>query len=240
MSDERGTWKVFGERTVYDNRWVRLSLVALEAPNGERGEHHVVHLDRVAIAMLVNERDDVLMLHRYRFAVDQWGYELLGGLAEEGEESAVTAKREAEEESGWRPLGEPIQLASFEPMPGMVTARTDVFMWRGAEHVGEPTDTEEAGRLEWVPGEVLIRVSPSSGRVTATGYEQQFRQPARRTCPGWRRPTWSAWDTRRCGSRARAKRASPSWSGCLRARNRFPLPLSGRLPGRVGRAWKAG
>jgi len=151
MAEAYGAWKVFGERKLYDNRWVRLSLVEVEAPNGERWEHHVVHLDRVAIAMLVNERDEVLMLHRYRFAVDQWGYELLGGLIEEGEDSAATAKREAEEESGWRPLGEPTHLASFEPMPGMVTARTDVFMWRGAEHVGEPTDTEEAGRLEWVP-----------------------------------------------------------------------------------------
>jgi 8-oxo-dGTP pyrophosphatase MutT (NUDIX family) len=150
VDDENKTWKTFGERTVYDNRWVRLSLVDVQAPNGERWEHHVVHLDRVAIAMLVNARDEVLMLHRYRFVVDQWGYELLGGLVEEGEQSAATAKREAEEESGWRPLGESVHLASFEPMPGMVTARTDVFMWRGAEHVGEPTDTEEAGRLEWV------------------------------------------------------------------------------------------
>ena len=151
MTEVHGAWKVCGERTLYDNRWVRLSLVDVEAPNGERWEHHVVHLDRVAIAMLVNEQDEVLMLHRYRFAVDQWGYELLGGLVEDGEEPAATAKREAEEESGWRPLGEPAHLASFEPMPGMVTAQTDVFMWRGAEKVGEPTDTEEAGRLEWVP-----------------------------------------------------------------------------------------
>jgi ADP-ribose pyrophosphatase len=35
-------------------------------------------------------------------------------------------------------------------MPGMVTSRTDVFWWWGAQHVGEPTDTEEAGVLEWV------------------------------------------------------------------------------------------
>lgn len=150
MSNEQGTWKTFRERLVYDNQWVRLSLVEVEAPNGKRWEHHVVHLSPVAIALLVNDRDEVLMLHRYRFAVDQWGYELLGGLVEDGEEPADTAQREAEEESGWRPLGEPTHLASFEPMPGMVTAHTDVFMWRGAEHVGEPTDTEEAGRLEWV------------------------------------------------------------------------------------------
>ena len=151
MADEHGTWKTFGTRTIYDNRWVKLDLVEVEAPNGERWEHHVVHLDKVSIALVVNERDEVLMLYRYRFAVDQWGYELLGGLVEDGEDPAATAKRECEEESGWRPVGEPVHLASFEPMPGMVTAQTDVYMWRGAEKVGEPIDTEEAGRLEWVP-----------------------------------------------------------------------------------------
>jgi ADP-ribose pyrophosphatase len=151
MAEDSGTWKTFGTRTIYDNRWVRLDLVEVQAPNGERWEHHVVHLDRVAIAMLLNERGEVLMLHRYRFAIDKWGYELLGGIVEDGEEPAATAKREALEESGWRPLGDPTHLASFEPMPGMMTAQTDVFMWQGAEHVGDPTDTEEAGRLEWVP-----------------------------------------------------------------------------------------
>jgi 8-oxo-dGTP pyrophosphatase MutT (NUDIX family) len=151
MTGTDDAWAVFGERAIYDNRWVRLSLVDVQAPNGERWEHHVVQLDRVAIAMLVNERDEVLMLHRYRFAVDQWGYELLGGLVEDGESPAATAAREAVEESGWRPTSEPEHLASFEPMPGMVRAHTDVYLFRGAEKVGEPTDTEEAGTLEWVP-----------------------------------------------------------------------------------------
>lgn len=153
MADSRATWTAFGERLLYDNRWVRLSLVDVRAPNGERWEHHVVELDRVAIAMLVNERGDVLMLHRYRFAVDRWGYELLGGLVEEGEEPADTALHEAVEESGWRPAGEPERLASFEPLPGMVRSQTDVYLFRGAEHVGDPTDTEEAGELQWVPVE---------------------------------------------------------------------------------------
>jgi 8-oxo-dGTP pyrophosphatase MutT (NUDIX family) len=151
VGEKQATWKTFGERTIYDNRWVRLSLVAVEAPNGQRWDHHVVQMDRVAIAMLVNEHGEVLTLHRYRFAVDQWGYELLGGLVEEGEDPAVTAAREAVEESGWRPTGEPELLASFEPLPGMVRSRTDVYLFRGAEKVGEPTDTEEAGTLEWLP-----------------------------------------------------------------------------------------
>ncbi|GAA4012841.1 hypothetical protein GCM10022247_39320 [Allokutzneria multivorans] len=34
--------KTFGERLVYDNRWVQVGLVDVEAPNGERWDYHVV------------------------------------------------------------------------------------------------------------------------------------------------------------------------------------------------------
>ncbi len=160
MADEHGAWRTFGERTIYDNRWVRLGLVDVQAPNGERWGYHVVHFGRIAIAMIVNDADEVLMLWRYRFAIDQWGYELLGGLVEDGEEAAATAAREAAEESGWAPVGDPERLISFEPLPGNVTAPVEVFLWRQAERIGEPTDTEEVGRVEWVP---LSRVLSLAG-----------------------------------------------------------------------------
>ena len=166
MADERGGWRTFGEQTIYDNRWVRLGLVDVEAPNGERWDYHVVHLARIAIALMVNDADEVLMLWRYRFATEQWGYELLGGLVDEGEESAATAAREAAEESGWAPVGRAEKLISFEPLPGNVTAPMDVYLWREFEQVGEPTDTEETGRVEWVP---LARVTELAARGELLG-----------------------------------------------------------------------
>ncbi len=150
MAEQRGGWQTFGEKTIYDNRWVRLGLVDVGAPNGARWDYHVVHLGRIAIALIVDDQDRALMLWRYRFVTDQWGYELLGGLVDSGEDAGGTAARETEEESGWRPIGEPEHLVSFEPLPGQVTAPVDVFLWRGAERIGEPTDTEEAGRVEGV------------------------------------------------------------------------------------------
>ena len=167
MVEERGAWRTFGERPIYDSRWVRLGLVDVEAPHGKRWEYHVVHLPRIAIALIVNEpAGEVLMLWRYRFATEQWGYELLGGLVEEGEGSAATAAREAAEESGWAPIGEPERLISFEPLPGNVTAPMDVYLWREFERVGEPTDAEEAGRVEWVP---LSRVTELAARGELLG-----------------------------------------------------------------------
>ncbi len=166
VTDERGGWRTFGEKTVYDNRWVRLGLVDVEAPNGERFDYHVVHLGRIAVALVVDDRDRVLMLWRYRFITEQWGSELLGGLVDEAEDAAATAAREAEEESGWRPVGEPEHLVSFEPLPGQITVPIDVYLWRAAEHVGEPTDTEEVGQIEWVP---LSRVPELAARQELLG-----------------------------------------------------------------------
>jgi 8-oxo-dGTP pyrophosphatase MutT (NUDIX family) len=140
--------------------------VDVEASNGQRWDHHVVHLDRIAIALVVDAADRALMLWRYRFATDQWGYELLGGLVEAGEQAATTAAREAAEESGWRPVGEPEHLVTFQPLPGQVTAQTDVYLWREAEQVGESTDTEEAGQVEWVP---LSRVTELAQRQELLG-----------------------------------------------------------------------
>jgi len=175
VPEQSSGWQTFGERTVYDNRWVRLGLVDVQAPNGERWEYHVVHLDRIAVALIADDQDRVLMSWRYRFVTEQWGYELLGGMVDAGDSAAGTAAREAEEESGWRPVGKPERLVSFEPLPGQVTAPVDVFLWRGAELIGEPTDTEEVGRVEWVP---LSRVPElarrgqllGSGRLVALLY----------------------------------------------------------------------
>jgi 8-oxo-dGTP pyrophosphatase MutT (NUDIX family) len=164
VAEERGGWRTFGEKTIYDSRWVRLGLVDVGAPNGQRWDYHVVHLG--PIALVVDDRDRVLMLWRYRFITEQWGYELLGGLVDEGEDAAATAAREAVEESGWRPVGEPAHLVSFEPLPGQVTAPVEVYLWRAAEQIGEPTDTEETGRIEWVP---LSRVPQLAARQELLG-----------------------------------------------------------------------
>jgi 8-oxo-dGTP pyrophosphatase MutT (NUDIX family) len=154
QADDLG-WKVFGERTIYDNQWVRLVKVDVQPPNGQRFEHHVVRLQRVILTVVLDDADRVLMMWRHRFATNEWGWELPGGIVDQGEDAAGTAVREVEEETGWRP--EAVEhLVSFQPMPGMVDTPHEVYLGHGAVKVGEPTDIEEAARIEWVPiGQVL-------------------------------------------------------------------------------------
>ncbi len=141
--------QVFGERTLYDNPWVRLVLVDVETPDGRRFEHHVVRLARVAIAVVLDGQGRVLLMWRHRFVPDAWGWELPGGIVEDGEDSAACAARETEEETGWSP-GQLRPLISFQPMVGMVDTPHDLFLAQNATKVGEPTDQEEVSKVEWV------------------------------------------------------------------------------------------
>jgi len=144
-------WRVHGERTVYDNEWVRLSLADVEPPDGRRHEHHVVTLNPAAMTALLDDSGErVLLMWRHRFAVDVWNWELPGGVVETGEDPAVTAARELEEETGYRPRRLE-HVTTFEPMIGMVRSAHHVFVGYGAEQVGEPTEVTEMERMEWVP-----------------------------------------------------------------------------------------
>lgn len=144
-------WTTYGERTVYDNPWVRLVLADVQPPGGgERFEHHVVRLFSVSVAVVLDDADRVLMLWRHRFVADQWGWELPGGIVDDGENGAATAARETEEETGWRP-GSMTHLVTFQPMMGMVDASHELYLAHGAEYIGEPAESEEAGQVAWIP-----------------------------------------------------------------------------------------
>ena len=160
-------WHVYGERVLYDNRWVRLVKVDVQPPNGERFEHHVVRLQRIALAAVIDSEDRVLMLWRHRFVTDEWGWELPGGIVEADEDGPASAAREVEEETGWRP-GAMTHLLTFQPMIGMVDSPHELYLARSAELIGEPSDPEEVGRVEWLPLGV-VRDLIEKGEVLGSG-----------------------------------------------------------------------
>jgi 8-oxo-dGTP pyrophosphatase MutT (NUDIX family) len=143
-------WRVHGERTVYDSEWVQVALADVEPPGGRRFEHHVVRLRPAAAVALLDDRDRVLMIWRHRFVSDRWGWELPGGLLDDGEEPAQAAARELREEVGYE-AARLRPAARFQPLVGAVDAWRDVFVGTGPRRVGEPVQTGEVDRMEWVP-----------------------------------------------------------------------------------------
>jgi 8-oxo-dGTP pyrophosphatase MutT (NUDIX family) len=165
--DEAARWVVHGERQIYTSPWVSVGLADISQPSGDRFEHHTVTLPPAAMAVVLDDDgEQVLMTWRHRFVPDVWNWELPAGLIEDGESPEAAAVREIEEETGYRPRAIE-HLVTFEGMIGTARSAHHVFLARGVERVGAATELNE-GVFEWVPlAEVPELIA--KGRVVSSG-----------------------------------------------------------------------
>jgi 8-oxo-dGTP pyrophosphatase MutT (NUDIX family) len=141
---------VHGERSLYESEWLRLMLVDVEIPDGDRFEHHVIRFPNHAAGTVVRDPDrGVLLLWRHRFITDTWGWEIPAGRIDPGETPAQAAARETLEETGWEP-GLLRPLFRYQPTNGVSDQSFHIFAADTATHRGDPTDHGEAERVEWV------------------------------------------------------------------------------------------
>jgi 8-oxo-dGTP pyrophosphatase MutT (NUDIX family) len=156
-------WTVHGERPIYTSDWVNLTLVDVELPSGARFDHHVVRMPAEAAGTVVADERGVLLLWRHRFATDTWGWEVPAGRVDDGETPEQAAARETLEETGWRP-GALSPMTTYHPLNGSSDATFHLFRADGAEHIGEPSDPDEAERVEWLTWDV-VRSEIAAGRI---------------------------------------------------------------------------
>ncbi|WP_031041514.1 NUDIX hydrolase [Streptomyces sp. NRRL F-5650] len=147
-------WTKQSEQNVYANRWFSVNLADVALPDGRHLDHFLIRMRPVAAATVVNGAGEALLLWRHRFITDSWGWELAAGVVEDGEDVAVAAARELEEETGWRP-GPLHHLMSVEPSNGLTDARHHIYWADEGTYVGPPVDGFESDRREWVPLELV-------------------------------------------------------------------------------------
>lgn len=147
---EATRWTIHGERVIDDTRRLRLSIASVELPDGVTFEQYVMRMPKAAMMVVLDDQERVLMMWRHRFIIDRWVWELPGGYVDPEEPPEVTAAREVEEETGWRPR-DVRPLVSLQPIVGSADAENLLFVATGAEYIGEPEDINEAERVAWVP-----------------------------------------------------------------------------------------
>lgn len=150
MGEALTRWTIHGERLVDDTRKLHLSIASVELPDGVHFEQYVLRMPKAAMMVVLDDAgENVLMMWRHRWILDRWVWELPGGYVDPNEEPAATAAREVEEETGWRPR-DVRPLVSTQPMVGSADAENLLFVSLGAEYVGDPTDINEAEKIDWI------------------------------------------------------------------------------------------
>ena len=101
----------------------------------------VVHPGAVVILPIIDAHR-IVMIRNYRYTVGQELWELPAGTAEPNEAAIETARRELEEETGYR-AGTMTPLTEFYTSPGVLTERMFAFVATDLTSVGQRLELGE-------------------------------------------------------------------------------------------------
>jgi len=168
VSDEPSRWTIHDERLVDDTRRLHVAIAHVELPDGVQFEQYVLRMPKASMTVVLDDaREHVLLIYRHRFIMDRWTWELPGGYVDPDEDPALTAAREIEEETGWRPRSIRL-LTSFQPLAGTADFENLIYVAEGAEDTGASPDVNEAARVEWVPLS-KVRDMIANGEIIGAG-----------------------------------------------------------------------
>jgi ADP-ribose pyrophosphatase len=105
---------------------IRLIRETLEIQGRRMMRETILHPGAVVIVPML-DRSHVLLVRQYRRAVGRTLWELPAGTLEPGERRDRCARRELEEETGWR-AGTLRRLGQFYAAPGFVSEQMTIFL----------------------------------------------------------------------------------------------------------------
>jgi ADP-ribose pyrophosphatase len=122
--------------------FLAIDELVVEAPDGEVAHRVVVrHPGAVVVVPIVADGLAAVLVHQYRAATGMELLEVPAGKRDvEGEEPAVTAGRELEEEIGFAP-GRLVKLAEFFNTPGFCDEYTHLYVALDLVDAGGPRST---------------------------------------------------------------------------------------------------
>jgi ADP-ribose pyrophosphatase len=122
--------EVKAKQIVHDGRIFKVSVDRVALANGREVDMEVVRHGSSVVLVPMPDPDHVVLIRQYRYAIDQWIWELPAGGIEPGETPEAAARRECHEEIGRLP--ERITpLMSLYPTPGFCDERMHLFRLDG-------------------------------------------------------------------------------------------------------------
>lgn len=148
--DGRGEGERLSSRQIYHGRTVKLDVERVRLPNGREMDFELIHHPGAAAIVPLMDDGTVLLIRQYRWATGGWLLEVPAGTLDPGESPETCARRETEEETGYRP-------AHLEPLgwiwtsPGFVDEKIWLYLATGLEISQQGLDEDEVISLERLP-----------------------------------------------------------------------------------------
>lgn len=153
MQDER--WKVLRTKLVGS-----FSIREVELPTGKRLDYLVIGYPEAAAVLALTDDQQVILVGQYRYAVNEYSWEIPSGGIEDGESAENCARRELREETGYSP-GRIEQLITYHPSNAASNQVIHVFLALDLERTEpEPVHeepVEQTIKVDLVPFDELLK-----------------------------------------------------------------------------------
>jgi ADP-ribose pyrophosphatase len=136
------TEKTIAQEQIYSGRIIDLVIEEVVLPDGKTGKREIIkHPGAVAIIAMTNE-NKILMVRQYRKALNRTIVEIPAGKLEKGEDPLECAKRELEEETGYK-TDKLQHVISFYTSPGFADEIVHLYFTDKLEQGTVATDEDE-------------------------------------------------------------------------------------------------
>lgn len=144
MKEQHNPWQVTNEQEVYSNKWISLKHYDVINPSGGNGIYGKVHFKNIAVGVIPIDKDiNTYIVGQFRFALDQYSWEIPEGGCPLDEDPLHAAQRELQEETGlhaahWIKILDMYLSNSVSDEYCMVYAATGL-----SQHESAPEETEQ-------------------------------------------------------------------------------------------------
>ncbi|ETI69833.1 NUDIX hydrolase [Neobacillus vireti] len=122
--------KTLRSEEIFSGKIISLHLQDVELPNGKQGKREIIKHPGAVAVLAVTDDKKIVMVEQFRKALERTIVEIPAGKLEKGEEPALCARRELEEETGYE--CESLELlTSFYTSPGFADEIVHVYLATG-------------------------------------------------------------------------------------------------------------
>lgn len=161
-------------REVHDGRIVRLSVDTVRLPNGHVHDLELIRHPGAAAVVPLLDDGRVLLVRQYRYATGGWLLEVPAGKLDAGEPPETCARREVEEETGYR-AGRLDGLGWIWTTPGFTDERIWLYVARGLEPTAQRLQEDEILEVEALPLERAVALAAGGEIVDGKSVAALFR-----------------------------------------------------------------
>ena len=145
MDPSANPWTTHSTEVGYENPWIRVEHSEVTTPGGSPGIYGVIRFANWSVGVIpIDEDDHTWLVGQYRYALEEYSWEMPEGGCPEGESHEDAAHRELLEETGLR-AAKLVPLFSGVRLSNSVTDESaTAFLATGiTQGEAQPEDTEE-------------------------------------------------------------------------------------------------